>query len=561
MNKSLIFLILFWLSLCAANAKTPKTINNGIKALATVTAYDKNGIQTGTSAAFFAGGANVAFAEYGIFKNAVRAEVIYDSGRKTEVKRICGVNEMYDLAKFVTEDTPSSSLEIAGISETAGNSVYMISSAGTEKALAEETKISGVKTINGGSYYTLAAEYKETCVGFPILNAKGQVIGIIQRNANSNDKSTYAVSADYANSLSIKALSFGDATLNSVKIPKQLPANQQEATTYLYMLAQTTNDSLQYTAALSDFIEQYPQSPEGYLERAKYYGTANKFAECESDINRAIELSESKDNPHYVFSRILYQNCLYNTDSTKTEWSLERAVAEAQAAYTANPQPVYMLQEGDCYFGMKDYAKAAECYAQVNRSPISSSETFFYEAKARENLNAPADEIITLLDSAIGRFVKPYSKNAAPYLWERAEMLNLAGKYREAVLDYKEYEHLVGFNNLNDNFYYRREQVSVNGKMYQQAIDDINRAISLKPEEYLYNVEKSALMLRLGMFDEAINSAVKAIRLNGSGVDAYRIIGIAYGETKQKELCFENLEKAIQLGDEHAQELLDQYKK
>ena len=327
------------------------------------------------------------------------------------------------------------------------------------------------------------------------------------------------------------------------------------------MLPQTTADSLLYSIALNDFIEQHPQSADGYIERAKFYGSTNRFTECENDINRAIELSENKDNPHYVFSKIIYQNSLYN--STKAQaagWSLERAVSEAQAAYAANPLPIYQLQQGDCYFGMKDYAKAAECYGQVNRSSISSPETFFYEAKAKENLKAPTDEIIVLLDSAIARFAKPYDKKVAPYLWERAELLNVAGKYREAVLDYKEYEHVVGFNNLNDNFYYRREQAAVEGKMYQQAIDDINRAIALKPNDYFYNVERASLMVRLGMFEEAIRSANKAIQLNNEGTDAYRIIGIAYGESKQKKLCIENLEKAVELGDEHAQELLDQYK-
>ena len=445
--------------------------------------------------------------------------------------------------------------------EVQGSKVYIISSATTKKAVTVEAEISDVKAVNGGSYYTLKSEYKEQYVGTPVLNAEGRVIGIVQRNADSNDKNIYAISADFASKLSVKALSYGDAALNVINIPKQLPTEEKEATTYLYMLSQTTADSLLYSIALNDFIEQHPQSADGYIERAKFYGSTNRFTECENDINRAIELSENKDNPHYVFSKIIYQNSLYN--STKAQaagWSLERAVSEAQAAYAANPLPIYQLQQGDCYFGMKDYAKAAECYGQVNRSSISSPETFFYEAKAKENLKAPTDEIIVLLDSAIARFAKPYDKKVAPYLWERAELLNVAGKYREAVLDYKEYEHVVGFNNLNDNFYYRREQAAVEGKMYQQAIDDINRAIALKPNDYFYNVERASLMVRLGMFEEAIRSANKAIQLNNEGTDAYRIIGIAYGESKQKKLCIENLEKAVELGDEHAQELLDQYK-
>lgn len=562
MNKlSIPFILSLFFYISPINAKVPKVVSKSAKALAKVVTYNKAGDLIGNSVAFFAGQSNEAYSEYEIFKNATRAEVIDASGKKIEVKRICGADEIYDVIKFTTETAPKQSLEIAEKAEVQGSKVYIISSAITKKTVTVEAEISDVKTVNGGSYYTLKSEYKEQYVGTPVLNAEGRVVGIVQRNADSNDKNIYAISADFASKLSVKALSYGDAALNVINIPKQLPTDEKEATTYLYMLSQTTADSLLYSIALNDFIEQHPQSADGYIERAKFYGSTNRFTECENDINRAIELSENKDNPHYVFSKIIYQNSLYN--STKAQaagWSLERAVSEAQAAYAVNPLPIYQLQQGDCYFGMKDYAKAAEYYGQVNRSSISSPETFFYEAKAKENLKAPTDEIIVLLDSAIARFAKPYDKKVAPYLWERAELLNVAGKYREAVLDYKEYEHVVGFNNLNDNFYYRREQAAVEGKMYQQAIDDINRAIALKPNDYLYNVERASLMVRLGMFEEAIRSANKAIQLNNEGTDAYRIIGIAYGESKQKKLCIENLEKAVELGDEHAQELLDQYK-
>lgn len=553
--------ILLLFSISYTNAKVPKKITKKAKALATVVTYNKLGDIIGNSAAFFAGNNNEAYAEFAVFKNAARAEVINSSGDKTDVSRICGANSMYDVIKFTTCQEAELSLEISTETAKAGNIVYIISSVTTKKPISLESKISEVKALADGFYYTLDTEYKEQYVGSPVLNAEGQVLGIIQRNAGNEDKKTYAISADFAKNLTVGELSYANPALSAVNIPKQLPEGEKEASTYLYMLAQTSTDSLLYITALNDFIEKYPKSADGYLERAKFYGNNNKFTECESDINKAIELSEKKDNVHYVFSRIIYQNSLFNADKAKTAgWSLERAVAEAKAAYAENPLPIYMLQQGDCYYGMKNYTQAAECYAQVNHSNISSPETFFYEVKARENMKAPTNEIIALLDSAIARFSKPYTKEIAPYLWERAELLNIAGKYREAVLDYLEYEHVVGYSNLNDNFYYRREQAAVEGKMYKQAIDDINRAIALKPNDYLYNVERASLMVRLGMFDEAIRSGNKAIQLNNEGTDAYRITGIAYGESKQKKKCIENLEKAKSLGDEHAQELLNQYK-
>ena len=96
--------------------------------------------------------------------------------------------------------------------------------------------------------------------------------------------------------------------------------------------------------------------------------------------------------------------------------------------------------------------------------------------------------------------------------------------------------------------------------MYKQADDDINRALAINPGDYVYNAEKAALMLRFGMFDEAILSAQRAINIDPKGVDGYRLLGIAYGETKKKQLCLQNLQKAKELGDERADELIKQYK-
>ena len=46
------------------------------------------------------------------------------------------------------------------------------------------------------------------------------------------------------------------------------------------------------------------------------------------------------------------------------------------------------------------------------------------------------NEVIALMDSAVARFTKPYTSEAAPYFYERAEIKTQTGKYREAVIDY-----------------------------------------------------------------------------------------------------------------------------
>ena len=55
------------------------------------------------------------------------------------------------------------------------------------------------------------------------------------------------------------------------------------------------------------------------------------------------------------------------------------------------------------------------------------------------------------------------------------------GRYREAVVDLTDYEQLMQAQ-LTDRFYYMRHQAEVGGKLYQQALNDIDRAINMNPQ-------------------------------------------------------------------------------
>ena len=152
MKRTIVPFILFIFgSLATVQAGIPKSVSNGTKSLATVITYDKTGKMIGTAAAFFAGNDNEAYSAYEIFKNAVRAEVIDASGKKTEVNRICGANEIYDVVKFTTQAAPKSKLAIAEKSGSANDAIYIISSATTKKAVTLEAKISEAKAVTGGT--------------------------------------------------------------------------------------------------------------------------------------------------------------------------------------------------------------------------------------------------------------------------------------------------------------------------------------------------------------------------------------------------------------------------
>lgn len=563
MKKNIRYLILF-LGACMLNtlaAAIPKDVVKAYKSLISIATYDIKGNLLHSTNGFFVLEEGQALSDYSSFRGAYSASVVDADGKKSTVFRISGADDLYNLIKFTTRNERKYYLTPASADERVGSVLYLLVHSG-KKVSSVEARVSDMSPVARGIYYTLSVPYKEEFANSPLVNAKGQLIGIVQKNGAKSDGKTYAISARTGLDLSVNALSFGNTTLKSIGIFKQIPTQEKEASTYIYLLGQTDVDSLNYLTALNDFVAAYPQNADGYIERAKFYGTHNELSKCETDISKSIALSSQKDVPHYTFSRIIYQNVLYETNgSGQTSWTLEKALKEADDAFSINPLPLYALQQGNCHYGLKQYQQAFDKFDLVNHSDLSSSETFFYAARAKAKLNASTEEIVALLDSSINRFQTPYSRTAAPYFWERAKYLSLAGKHREAVLDLNEYEHLIGFQNLNDKFYYMREQEAMESKLYQQAVDDINRCVAMQPDNYTYKIEKAALLIQVGQLDEAIVTARQAIQLNRDDSDGYKMLGIAYGEKKQKKLAIENLRKAKQLGDDQLDKVITEYSK
>ena len=98
-------------------------------------------------------------------------------------------------------------------------------------------------------------------------------------------------------------------------------------------------------------------------------------------------------------------------------------------------------------------------------------------------MQAPAEEVLALMDSCVTRFTQPYTEEAAPYLLERAQARMNAGQARNAMLDYDAYYNAVN-GKVNDMFYYYREQAALKAKQYQRALDDMAKAIELNPEDF-----------------------------------------------------------------------------
>ena len=566
MKKTILILACGMSFLTGFSQELPKWANKAKKAVFSVITYNKDNQILNTGNGFYIDEQGTAVSDYSLFKGADHAVIVTADGKELPVKYIMGANDIYDVVKFKTEfDKKAAALQPALQAATPGETVYLLPYSTQKSANGQNGTIAKIDTIGNNSfYYTLNMQTTDKTVSCPIMNGNGEVLGLIQKNSDPESKESYAIGVTYASSLSISALSVNDLTLNSIGIKKGLPEDESQALVYLYMAASTL-DRDSYLGLLNDFISQYPENQEGYLRCATCYinfGDDSHNALAEEDLKKMLDIAKQKDDAHYNIAKLIYSYQLNKGDKpTYADWTFERALNEINTAIQITQQSIYYQVQGDIYFAMQKYPEAFASYEEVNRSPLASAASFYAAAKTKELIEgASKKEAIALMDSAVAKYNPPYGKEAAPYLYERARMKAEDKQFREAVVDYNLF-HDAMMGQVSSDFYFIREQAEMQCRMYQQAINDINKAIEMEPKNVEYWVEKGSVHLRVNQPEETVKALNKAIELDAKNAAAYRMLGYCQVQQGKKKEGMANLEKAVELGDTVAKNLIEKYKK
>lgn len=558
MTRKISLFLIIMLS-CQAFGQLDKKVAPSLVKITTAKA-DGSSIGESTGFALTIGEGIEIVSPYGILKNASKATVADSKGKTTLAHRITGANDLYDVARFTIEKASMPPLTMAEQKLTVGSRATIVQPTGKGKAQATEVTIDEATEHGGLTYYTILRPADKALIGCPLLNQSGQVVGVIQRSPDKEADKTFAIGIEFTQALQIGTMSAADPSLQSIYIPKQLPAEREQAASYLYLLTKNTEDTLSYLANLGDFIEKFPDNFFGYTERAAYYIATSQYALAERDYTQALEACEDKADIHHAMSVALYNLCQRNSYSQYKDWDLNRALFETEQAYALNATPLYLMQKGKCLYALKRYREAYDTYAEINATRFRSSENLFCQSRALEMDGGDSTQVLALLDSAVVRFKRPLQPDAAPYILFRANQHNRYGYYKEAALGYQEYESLVGSNMLSDVFFYNKEQVELKARLYPQALNDIEKALAIKPNEYVYLIEKALIETRTGHFEEAIYTATQAQKVDPNDPDSYKLIGISQSELGRKAEARQNLQRAYELGDPQAQEWLNSMK-
>lgn len=566
MKKILILPLLLFFLIQGSMAQTPKWVEKAKRAVFSVVTYDKNDKMLNTGNGFFVSEDGLALSDYTLFKGAERAVVITSEGKQMPVSLILGANDMYDVIKFRVAITEKKvpALIVAKTAPAVGADAWMLPYS-TQKSIACVTgKVKEVSKVAGEyHYYTLGMQMKDKMVSCPVMNAEGQVFGIAQKSSGIDTVTTcYAAGAAFAMAQKISALSLGDAALKKIGIRKGLPETEGQALVYLFMASSSLSGD-DYEKLLDDFIRQFPANADGYLRRANYYAAKGKddqtwYDKAVADFNQALKVAQKKDDVYYNIGKLMYAYQLSKPEKTYKDWTYDTALQNVRQAIAIDPLPIYIQMEGDILFAQQDYAGALAAYEKVNASNIASPATFFSAAKTKELAKGDPKEVVALMDSCIARCPQPITADFAPYLLERAQMNMNAGQPRNAMLDYDAY-HTAVKGEVNDVFYYYREQAALKARQFQRALDDIVKAIEMNPTDLTYQAEHAVVNLRVGRYEEAIQILDNILKADPKYAEAYRLLGLCQIQLKKTDEACGNFKKAKELGDPNVDELITKY--
>lgn len=545
-------------------AQAPKWVEKAKHAVFSVVTYDKNDQILNTGNGFFVTEDGVALSDYTLFKGAQRAVIIDNEGRQMPVLNIMGADDMYDVVKFrVGIEKKVTALPIATRQPAAGTLVYLLPYSTQKGRTCTTGHLKSADKAEGNYlYYTLELPLKDKMISCPLTDAEGAVFGLAQKSSGQDTATIcYAVDVRYAMDQKISALSYNDETLTNIGIKKALPDTEEQALIFLYM-ASTQLTPEKYMEVLNDYIEQYPNSTDGYIRRATQLLSTSQdeatLKQVAADMDQALKVASQEEAVRFDRAKLIYNYMLTNPATLNEDWSFDKALEEIQQAIDLQALPVYVQLKGDILFAKQDYPGALAAYEQVNHSDMASPTSYFSAAQTKEMMKAPATEVLALMDSCIALCPQPYTNTTGPYLLARAQALLNANQARKAMLDYDAYYKAMN-GNVNAAFYYYREQAAMQARQYQRALDDLAKAIELAPDELLYRAELAVVNIRVGRSEEAIRILQEALKIEPEYAEAYRLMGQAYVQLKKKDEACESFAKAKELGDPNVDALIEKH--
>ena len=267
MKKSLLIAVLIAISISSiAQVSFTDLVGNTEKAVVSITTKDKLGNSLMTGTGFFIDRNGTVLSNLHIFENANSATISVFNNDKFEIDSIHISSKEYDIIKFSIQNPKGikfNYLVFKTQNPQKGEDIFTIGNPMGLESTVSKGIISNIRDIeNLGSLYQITAPISAGSSGSPVMNMKGEVIGIATFQFTSGQNLNFAIDVDFVN-----RINQNDAIFSEINAKKVLPTNQEIAWQTLDSMWMT-NEILPY---LNEYIRKYPKDYRGFLKRAHLF--------------------------------------------------------------------------------------------------------------------------------------------------------------------------------------------------------------------------------------------------------------------------------------------------
>ena len=565
--------LVFLLGLCAAllcpgAARADRGANTAaLRALARIVTFTPQGDTLGVTQGFFVEANGTLIAPYAPFRGATRALVSDSRSRQGHVLRIVAANAELDLLRATTDLARRNDeyLPLSPEQFPVGTAFTLVPFAADGRPAAQTANVVQTESLRGHNYYTLSAANAASLAGLPLLTAetKPRVAAIAQFNygkapSDGTPLGLCALAASAADTLRANAVAALSPDLTALRIPLLLPADENEAYTYLYMLLRSRRDSSIVATALADFLAAHPNHREATLDAARFYAARRHYLRADSLLARALRIRVHEERAGLIIDALAVDSL-----HLPPHWRTAEALRALDRADSLAPRPSSALLRGVILYGQGRNREAFAAFERVNRSNAASLRSFFFAAQALSRAGGNDSAVVALLDSALAHTPTPFTAEAAAPLAWRAVYAERLGDQRRAVLDLVDYERLVPAAELAAPFFLRRAALAEQARLYRRAVDDYTTAAARTADRET-RIEaltaKALLCVRLSAGDEALAAAEELQRLTPDTPDALKLLGLAHQLLGHRAQARRYLSQAAAKGDANAAELLRKVK-
>ena len=488
-----------------ADQRFVKLVKEIQPAVVTIITYDKNKKPIGQGSGFFLDKKGHIVTNYHVLKGAYSAIVKAFDGKEYAVKLVLSETEEADLVKVLV-DIPQDAVKFAQITRVlpqVGEDVLVIGSPMGLDQTVSAGIISAIRDIpTVGKIFQISAPISPGSSGSPVVNMKGQVIGVASFQMIEGQNLNFAVS--------------GEQVLNLKRARKSKPlpewsvsVTEKERNQCLaaYQKGRQLIWAGEYEKAVSYFKKVAPDHPDCagiQINLGSAYCELKRYEDAIQACREAIRITPVRADAYALLGYAYGKLGRYN----------EEIEAYKQAIRIKPDYADVHTNLGICYINLGRYNEAIEACKQAIR--INPD-----DAKAHDSLGI-----------CYGRL----------------------GRYNEAIEAHKQAirinsDDAKAHNNLGVCY----------GRLgrYNEEIEAYKQAIRIKPDYADVHTNLGICYINLGRYNEAIEACKQAIRINPDDAKAHHTLGGVYFFVGDNDLALDEYKILKNLDTELAKVLFD----